>query len=121
MRMVVTFSKCIWEEIRSKQTLKPWPSDNIKQNEIKNPVDSKFDFKFISASVVTRFISSLKNTKALGVDKIATEALKKGVITLSGPIARLCNISMASGVVPDLFQKSKSILFTRKGKPWRSL
>ena len=50
--------------------------------------------------------TNLKNTKALGIDNIATEVWKKGKITLSGPIARLCNVSMATGIVPDLFKKA---------------
>ena len=37
---------------------------------------------------------------------MATEVLKKGVITLSGPVARLCNVSMATGIVPDLFKNA---------------
>ena len=61
-------------------------------------------------SVITKIISNLKNTKALGVDNIATEVWKKGKITLSGPIARLCNVSMATGIVPDLFKKAIVVL-----------
>ena len=65
-----------------------------------------FEFNFVNASKITKIISNLKNTKALGVDKISTEVWKKGKITLSGPIARLCNVSMATGIVPDLFKKA---------------
>ena len=65
-----------------------------------------FEFNFVNASKITKIISNLKNTKALGVDNIATEVWKKGKITLSGPIACLCNVSMATGIVPDLFKKA---------------
>ena len=65
-----------------------------------------FTFKFVSASDIARIISRLKNTKALGIDEIGTEVLKKGIITLAGPIAKLCNASMTSGIVPDMFKKS---------------
>jgi hypothetical protein len=40
------------------------------------------------------------------MDNVATEVLKKGVITLAGPVARLCNVSMATGVIPDLFKNT---------------
>ena len=60
----------------------------------------------MSASDITRIISRLRNTKALGVDGISAEVLKKGIITLAGPIARLCNVSMASGIVPNLFKEA---------------
>ena len=98
---------------RSRQALHPWPSDLKASPKIPPdtppktpPVDKKFEFKFINASDVTRIISNLKNTKALGVDKVATEVLKKGVITLAGPVARLCKVSMATGIVPDLFKNA---------------
>ena len=40
------------------------------------------------------------------MDGISTEVLKKGIISLAGPIARLCNTSMASGIVPDMFKEA---------------
>ena len=36
-----------------------------------------FEFNFVNASKITKIISNLKNTKALGVDNIATEVWKK--------------------------------------------
>ena len=66
----------------------------------------KFAFKFVTASTVTKLISRLNNTKALGVDNLPTDVWKKGVISLAGPIARLCNLSLASGIVPDMFKKA---------------
>ena len=86
--------------------LYPWPSDLGKIVQTHTIQDDHFEFKFVSASDISRIISSLKNTKALGVDNISTEVLKKGIVNLAGPIARLCNTSMATGIVPDLFKKA---------------
>ena len=119
----------------TKIKLQPWPSDfkgSFENNYGKPPLHSAaesghlkdsnpkkdytedpslkssgtFEFNFVNASQITKKISNLKNTKALGVDNIATEVWKKGRITLSGPIARLCNVSMATGIHPELFKKA---------------
>ena len=83
------------------------PENNHGQTPLHSAATSgTFEFNFVNASKITKIISNLKNTKALGVDNIATEVWKKGKITLSGPIARLCNVSMATGIVPDLFKKA---------------
>ena len=70
-----------------------------------NPTD-KFSFKFVTAGDITRIIRELKCTKAEGVDKIPTEVWKKGVVILASPIAKLCNISLSTGVFPDLFKQA---------------
>ena len=77
----------------------------------KNPVDGdhpsdNFSFKFVTAGDITRIIKDLNNTKAEGVDNIPTDVWKKGVVVLASPIARLCNISLSSGVFPDLFKQA---------------
>ena len=70
-----------------KLSLHPWasgfPSDTSTND---TTTTASFEFKYINAGNVTKIISNLKSTKALGVDSIATEVLKKGVITLSGPV-----------------------------------
>ena len=58
----------------------------------------------MTAGDVTKIIRSLNNTKAEGVDNIPTEVLKKGVTVLAGPIARLCNLSLSTGIFPDIGQ-----------------
>ena len=74
-----------------------------KQHKIQ---EKSFEFKFVTAGDVTRIIRNLNNTKAEGVDNIPTDVLKKGVTILAGPIARLCNISLSTGVFPDLFKQA---------------
>ena len=85
------------------------PSNDVASE--KNPVDGEhptdsFSFKFVTAGDITRIIKDLNNTSAEGVDNIPTVVWKKGVVVLAGPIARLCNISLSSGVFPDLFKEA---------------
>ena len=42
----------------------------------------------------------------MGVDEIPTQVWKKGVVVLAGPIAHVCNISLSSGIFPDLFKEA---------------
>ena len=76
-----------------------------------------FSFTFLNAGRVTQIIKSLKDTKAMGVDEIPTQVWKKGVVVLAGPIARVCNISLSSGIFPDIFKEAiVRPVFKRSGK-----
>ena len=77
------------------------PSDDL--SDVQNKA---FSFKFVMAGDVTRIIKRMKTTKATGDDKIQTEVWKKGVTVLAGPIARLCNLSLSSGIFPDIFKQA---------------
>ena len=57
------------------------PENNHGQPPL-HSANGTFEFNFVNASKITKIISNLKNTKALGVDNIATEVWKKGKITL---------------------------------------
>ena len=78
----------------------PMGGDSTEKNE------DCFSFRYVTAGDVTRTIKSLNNTKAEGVDSIPSSVLKKGVAVLASPIARLCNISLSTGVFPDLFKEA---------------
>ena len=65
-----------------------------------------FSFTFVSAGSVALIIKRLNNTKAMGVDKVQTEVLKKGSAILAGPIARICNLSLSSGIFPENFKQA---------------
>jgi hypothetical protein len=56
--------------------------------------------------------------EALGVDKITTSVLKKGVEILAGPISHLVNRSLAEGKVPAQFKIGRvHPIYKGKGKP----
>ena len=59
---------------------------------------SAFTFNFVTPRNMTRIIGRLKNTRAIAMDEIETEVWKKGVTVLAGPITRMCNLSMSTGV-----------------------
>jgi hypothetical protein len=81
------------------------PKDDVK--EIPDPTAKKnFSFTFATTGSVTRIIKNLKNTTAMGVDEIPTQVWKKGVVVLAGPIARVCNISLSTGIFPDIFKQA---------------
>ena len=65
-----------------------------------------FEFCFVTACDVTRIVRNLNNTKATGVDEISTEVLKKGISVLASPIARICNLSLSTGIFPDIFKEA---------------
>jgi hypothetical protein len=70
-------------------TSEKWPSSS-----------RPFSFSFASAGKIAKTIRGLKPTGALGVNTIPMEVLKKGVEVLAAPIAHMCNVSFATGVVP---------------------
>ena len=57
-----------------------------------------FSFKFVTAGDVTCIVKRLKNTKATSVDGIPTVVWKKSIAVLAGPIARICNLSLSTGI-----------------------
>ena len=67
---------------------------------------NRFSFRFVTAGDVTRIVKGLNNTKAEGVDNIQTDVWKKGIAVLASPIARLCNLSLSTGIFPDLFKEA---------------
>lgn len=77
----------------------------------KNPTENDgptnhFSFRFVTAGDVTRIVKDLNNTKAEGLDGIQTDVWKKGLAVLASPIARLCNLSLSTGIFPDLFKQA---------------
>ena len=79
-----------------------------KETDLKNTssAEKPFEVNFVTAGDITRIVRNMKNTKAIGVDGISTEVLKKDISVLASPIARICNISLSSGIFPDIFKEA---------------
>ena len=84
----------------------PEDDDLREVPESKPKAKKNFSFTFVTAGSVTRIVKNLKNTTAMGVDEIPTQVWKKGVVVLAGPIARVCNISLSTGIYPDIFKQA---------------
>jgi hypothetical protein len=74
-----------------------------------------FAFKFASAGRIAKTIKSLKNSRAAGIDGIPVLVYKLGAEVLAGPIARMVNVSLATGIVPKAFKRAL-VIPIHKGK-----
>jgi hypothetical protein len=84
--------------------------------EVPQTVKTSFlSLKFANESRIKKTICRLKTTRAQGIDEIPASVLKLGVSVLAAPIARLVNVSLASGVVLRAF-KTALIVPVYKGK-----
>jgi hypothetical protein len=87
---------------------------------VPNSNNKFFAFGFANETRITKTIHRLKPTKARGVDDIPASILKLGVSVLAAPIARLVNISLASGVVLRAFKTAVIVpIYKGKGKSKR--
>jgi hypothetical protein len=95
----------------------PTETDNNPSPPAWPPLRRQFCFSFASAGKIAKTIRGLKATEALGIDEIPVSILKKSVDTLAAPIAHLCNMSLATGVVPSGFKVGRiSPIFKGGGK-----
>ena len=85
---IVAQISCVNQLIRKKKnTLSYWVSDNDDTNFSQNDFtchaksNKRFAFKFVTGNSISKIISRLSNTKALGVDNIGTDIWKKGDFT----------------------------------------
>jgi hypothetical protein len=85
---------------------------------VPNSNNEFFAFGFADETKIAKTIRRLKPTKARGIDDIPASILKLGVSVLAAPIARLVNVSLASGVVPRAFKTAIIVpVYKGKGKP----
>jgi hypothetical protein len=64
---------------------------------------------------IVEIINSLRSGTAAGYDNIPISALKNSVSVISEPIAHIINLSISSGIVPDLMKIAHVILFFKSG------
>ena len=64
-------------------------------------IGSFFNFTPTSEQSVHKILTSLETSKAPGIDNIKSMFLKDGANILAAPIARLCNLSMATTSFPS--------------------
>jgi hypothetical protein len=62
----------------------------------------------------SKIVRGLRSTGAVGIDDIHVGVLKTGIDVLAAPLPHLCNVSLATGVVPSGFKAGK-ILPGNKG------
>lgn len=82
----------------------PGPTSNLSSN----VVSHLNSFAVIETDVteIRRLILSLKNNCAVGCDDISSGFLKKHIDLFAPPLTYICNLSLSTGIFPDLFKKA---------------
>jgi hypothetical protein len=71
-----------------------------RSGDTRGKISSTFSFDFTNAGRITKIITGLKSTSALGTDGIPVSVLKMGSDVLAGPISHLVNMLLLAGNVP---------------------
>ena len=77
------------------------------RNVVKDKRLPKFLFKHVEVSYVKQEINKLKTSKSPGPDKIPIKILKDAVEIVSGPLTKIFNRSLDTGVFPDLWKLAR--------------
>ena len=64
-----------------------------------------FNLNLTMEKKVLEVLQFIDISKAAGIDKISGRFLKDGANILAKPIAKICNISISSGLFPTIIQK----------------
>ena len=81
----------------------------------KLPSHVTFKIPDITTDLTETFLRSLDQTKAPGVDGLNVKYLRLAAPVISPSITKILNMSVRSGIFPDLFKKAKVIPIHKKG------
>ena len=83
---------------------------------LKNPVEKSFFFEPIKEHEIITEIKTLKGNKSPGHDGIKPSIIKATFEHLVGPLSHIYNISINSGIFPDIWKVAKVIPVFKKGE-----
>lgn len=87
---------------------------SVNTHQLIPPVTSLF-FSPVTSVEIEQIIMSLKSSNSTGVDEISSTLLKQIYKTILNPLTSLFNISISSGIYPDVYKTSKLIPIFKKG------
>ena len=86
---------------------------NFVQNKL--PPEANFEIPPVSTSFVQKQLDALDPSKATGLDGLSAKFLKLGSSVIATPVAKILNLSIATGICPDNFKKAKITPCFKKG------
>ena len=99
--------------------------ENIDKSNLKDPeeilkkfVSKKklhFELKEVTVNKVKKAMKSMKKKKSCGHDEISQECLLLGSQNLAGPLTKLINQSISTGIVPDSWKEAVVSPILKKG------
>ena len=78
-------------------------------------VKSTFKFKQVSASLVEKYLQTLKIKKSTGLDNIPAKLLKDSAKYIANPLCFLINLSLKTGTFPTKWKSAKVLAIYKSG------
>lgn len=69
--------------------------------------EESFKFQPVSESYVLNELKSLPDGKATGTDDLPAKLLKMAATSIAGPVAYLINVSLTTGIFPDIWKSAR--------------
>ena len=86
------------------------------QDYLGQPHDRVFMFKTVNERDILKIIDDLKTKTSSGYDGISTKLLKECKHELLGPLTRLINTSLTTGIFPDALKLARVLPLHKKGE-----
>ena len=102
------FNQCFTEQCK----LDPTQNDPLLDFTLLT--DNKIETITLTSAEIFNILKNLNVSKAIGPDKISNQILKDCAISLSEPLARLFNLSLAQGVFSSCWEKANVIAIKKK-------
>ena len=77
--------------------------------------DIHFEIPPVSEEFILKQLSSLDDSKAVGLDGISPKLLRMGAPALAAPLTRLLNLSISTGIFPEEWKTAKVVPIHKKG------
>ena len=93
------------------------PTQNDPLPDFVSLTDTQIETIILTPEEIYRILKNLNVSKALGPDKISNRILKECAVSLSEPLARLFNLSLAQGIFPSCWKIANVIpIFKKENK-----
>ena len=83
--------------------------------ESKIPDNIEFSISRVSTAFIKSQLENLKTNKATGIDDISAKFLKMAATIICKPLSHLLNLSIKTGIYPEMLKKAKVTPIFKKG------
>ena len=81
--------------------------DSVKKNYKDLDITTKFELKPTTEDIVLKLLKNINTSKEARTDNLLGRFLKDGAAILAKPVTKIYNLSIKSGIFPDLYKLAK--------------